>query len=93
MKTIELKTALPSLKPTVPKMLRSSNVYKIDCPGCDASYIGENLRLLQKRLREHLWKSWTMRKHLTICQPAFQPTLEILKKQVTILAHLNSAPK
>ena len=59
MKTRKLKTALPSLKPTIPKMLRSSVVYKIDCPGCDASYIGETLRLLQQSLREHLRKSGT----------------------------------
>ena len=93
MKTRKLKTALPSLKPTVPKMLRSSVVYKIDCPGCDASYIGETLRLLQQRLREHLGKSGTIRKHLEICQPTLQPTLENFEKQVTILAHSNSPSK
>ena len=93
MKTRKLKTALPSLKPTVPKMLRSSVVYKIDCPGCDASYIGETLRLLQQRLREHLGKSGTIRKHLETCQPTFQPTLQNFEKQVTILACSNSPPK
>ena len=74
-------------------MLRSSVVYKIDCPGCDASYIGETLRLLQQRLREHLGKSGTIRKHLEICQPTLQPTLENFEKQVTILAHSNSPSK
>ena len=95
MKTRKLKTVLPSLKPTVPKMLRSSVVYKIDCPGCDASYIGETLRLLQQRVREHLGKSGTIRKHLEICptQQSIEPTLENFEKQVKILAHSNSPPK
>ena len=35
----------------------------------------------------------TIRKHLEICQPTLQPTLENFEKQVTILAHSNSPSK
>ena len=70
MKTKKLKSVLPTLKPTVPEMLRSAVVYKIVCPGCDASYVGETSRHLQQRLREHLGKSGTIRKHLENCLPS-----------------------
>ena len=36
----KLKTALPSLKPSVPFVLRSGIVYKIYCPHCEVSYVG-----------------------------------------------------
>ena len=35
------KTSLPSLKPDVKEELRSSVVYKINCPGCHACYVGQ----------------------------------------------------
>ena len=93
MKTRKLKTVLPSLKPTVPKLLRSSVVYKIECPGCNASYIGETLRLLQQRLREHLGKGGTIRKHLEICSAKPRTDIESIEKHVSILAHSVSSSK
>ena len=39
MTTKKLKQALPSLNSSVPKMLRSNVVYKIECPGCESSYV------------------------------------------------------
>ena len=38
------KTSLPSLKPNVKEELRSNVVYKINCPGCHAYYIGQTRR-------------------------------------------------
>ena len=38
----KIKTALPSLKPPVPLLMRSRLVYKITCPGCESSYVGKN---------------------------------------------------
>ena len=52
--TRKLKTVLPSLKPSVPGMLLSKVVYKLDCPGCNASYVGQTVRHAGRRLREHL---------------------------------------
>ena len=93
MKTRKLKTVLPPLKPNVPKMLCSSVVYQIDCPGCNASYIGETLRLLQQRVREHLGKSGTIRKHLEICHAKPSTDFGSIEKHVKILAHSNSSSK
>ena len=38
----KIKSTLPSLKPTVPKMLKSNVVYEIKCPRCNACYVGKN---------------------------------------------------
>ena len=63
----KLKTALPQLKPTVPKMLRSGNVYQITCPGCNSCYVGQSVRHLQARYREHKVNSGPMLTHITSC--------------------------
>ena len=47
------KTEISQLKTPVPRMLQSSVVYKITCPGCDASYVGQTQRTLSQRFREH----------------------------------------
>ena len=70
MTTRKIKTVLSSLKPTVPKMLSSGVVYKIVCPGCTSSYIGQTVRHLQRRFREHLGSSGIMRRHFEICNPS-----------------------
>ena len=63
MTTRKLKTCLPSLKPTVPKMLLSNVVYKLTCPGCESSYVGQTVRHVQRRLREHLGNNGTIKIH------------------------------
>ena len=64
------KTVMPSLKPLVPRMLSSGVVYKIQCPGCPSSYIGQTVRHLQTRFREHLGCNGTMRRHIETCDPS-----------------------
>ena len=49
----KMKTVMPSLKPSVPTILRSRVVYKITCPGCESSYVGQTVRHLKTRLAEH----------------------------------------
>ena len=49
----KLKTVLPSLKPKVETLLKSSVVYQISCPGCQASYVGQTDRHLATRFKEH----------------------------------------
>ena len=64
----KIKSTLPSLKPTVPKMLKSNVVYKIKCPRCNACYVGKTSRHLTDRIREHKSKSnGPVRKHLMKC--------------------------
>ena len=67
MTTRKLKTCLPSLKPLVPKMLRSNVVYKLTCPSCNASYVGQTVRHVQQRVREHLGSKGIMKSHFDAC--------------------------
>ena len=67
MTTRKIKYCLPSLKPTVPKMLMSKVVYKITCPGCESSYVGQTIRHVQRRLSEHLGNNGTMKVHFDAC--------------------------
>ena len=85
MTTRKLKTVMPSLKPIVPKMLSSGVVYKIQCPGCSSSYIGQTVRHLQTRFREHLGCSGTMRRHIETCDPS----VKISEDSISILARAN----
>ena len=67
MTTKKLKQALPSLKPSVPKMLRRKVVYKIECPGCESSYVGQTVRHVQRRLGEHLGSKGLLKTHFESC--------------------------
>ena len=42
----KLMTCLPSFKSPFPSELKSQVVYQIDCPGCNASYVGQTYRHL-----------------------------------------------
>ena len=63
----KLKTTLPSLKPQVRKELKSWVVYKITCPCCQASYVGQTCRHLSTRYSEHFYPKKTMSKHIKEC--------------------------
>ena len=41
-------------KDRIPTLIRSSVIYKFQCPGCNASYFGKTSRNLVTRCREHL---------------------------------------
>ena len=63
----KLKTALPQLKPSVPKMFRNGNVYKVNCPCCSACYVGQSVRHLQARFREHKNNEGPVKTHTLGC--------------------------
>ena len=65
----KLKTTMPSLKPTVEKMIRSGVVYQISCPRCTACYVGQTSRHLQTRFefREHTKNQGPVKTHLHQC--------------------------
>ena len=48
-------------------MLQSNVVYKISCPRCDSSYVGQTARHLQQRYREHMGAQGVIRKHYEEC--------------------------
>ena len=75
------KSILSKLKTPVPHMLQNNLVYKITCPGCNASYVGQTSRLLQQRFREHVGSRGLIKNHFDLCQ--MTPTedhVEILGK-------------
>ena len=53
MTLIKTKSQISQLKTPVPRILQSSVVYQITCPGCDASYVSQTQRTLTQRFREH----------------------------------------
>ena len=63
----KLKTVLPSLKPKVETLLKSSVVYHITCPGCQASYVGQTDRHLITRFKEHSQRH-PFKTHLDECK-------------------------
>ena len=75
----KLKTVLPSLKPKVDVPLRSRVVYKITCPCCTACYVGQTIRHLLYRIREHRRPSTPVGAHLTtleaLCINEINPSL------------------
>ena len=50
-------------------MLRSNVVYKLTCPSCscNASYVGQTVRHVQQRVREHLGSKGIMKSHFDAC--------------------------
>ena len=49
----KLKSVLPSLKSEVDDSLKSRVVYHIQCPSCEARYVGQTSRHLITRIKEH----------------------------------------
>ena len=59
------------VKTRVPDMKRKEIIYKISCRDCDAVYIGETGRSLQKRLREHKYSVKTNNQKNSIAMHAW----------------------
>ena len=68
MTTKKLRSSMPSLKSFVPHMFQSNVVYKIQCPSCNASYVGQTTRQLQRRFREHIVNKGPVKIHFEKCQ-------------------------
>ena len=69
-------------------MLFSNVVYKIDCPGCNSSYVGQTVRHLQRRFREHIGNKGPMKTHFETCQ-----ITNIDDDMINILDRSNSLPR
>ena len=61
------KAEVSKLKAPVPHMLQNNVVYRIECPGCKASYVGQTSRHLQQRFREHVGSRGIIKKHFENC--------------------------
>ena len=51
-------------------MLHNNVVYKISCPRCESSYVGQTTRHLQQRFREHIGNKGPVKSHFEICNLA-----------------------
>ena len=64
----KLRSYLPSLKPPVPKMLKSNIIYKITCSQCLVCYVGKTSRHNCSRFSEHRTKKKEpVYKHMKSC--------------------------
>ena len=65
--TCKLRNMLPSLKSRIPVNIRSSVVYSICCPTCSGAYIGQTVRHLSTRIKEHARKGSPVSEHFRAC--------------------------
>ena len=73
---------MSSLQTTTKFESRSRVVYKITCPGCDTSYVGQTRRHLLTRFRDHNYKKTkAVYKHFRDCVGS-----EVTLNDVKILA-------
>ena len=85
----KLKTVLPSLKPAVNTEFRSGVVYKIYCPRCQACYVGQTVRHLQTRFREHKNNTGPVKTHFHSCDVELtMQYVNILKSTIKSEKHL-----
>ena len=85
----KLKTTMPSLKPPVEKKLRSGAVYRIQCPGCNACYVGQTDRHISVRFNEHTHPAKPVKQHFEACkEPLLFENLEVLKTSSKGESHL-----
>ena len=80
----KLKSSLPSLKPPVEKSYKSGVVYHIECPRCNACYVGQTSRHLVHRIKEHR-RNGPVANHLNAC------STELTMENVTILRTSNKS--
>ena len=71
------KHVLTNLKTPIPAMSQSHVVYKVTCPHCDMSYVGQTARHLSTRIREHFSSGGKLKGHFDNCK--VDPTNEMVK--------------
>ena len=83
----KLKTCLPSRKAPIEKFLKSGVVYKIKCSRCDACYVGQTVRHLITRFKEHL-RSGPVANHIKLCGDITIDDVEIIAQTSKSESHL-----
>ena len=63
----KLRTVMPSLKPPVEDVMRSGVIYQIECPRCQAFYVGCTEQHLITRFKEHRSRQGPVRTHFVFC--------------------------
>ena len=87
------KTAMPSLKSSIEKVMTSNVIYQYQCPKCKFSYVGLTSRHLITRIGEHLHdgEKSPIKPHSEICMKE-DPTaanFKILRKTQRDILHLS----
>ena len=83
----KLRTCLPSRKAPVEKFLKSGVVYKIQCSRCDACYVGQTVRHLTTRIKEHR-RSGPVAGHIEECGDITIDDVEIIAQTSKSESHL-----
>ena len=68
--TNKLRNVVSNLKSAVPFTLKSRVVYKITCPKCHKTYIGQTIRHISVRAKEHAAKGTPVHSHFSECDSA-----------------------
>ena len=71
------KSVISTLKVPVPYMIQSNVVYKITCPQCNLSYVGQTSRHVQQRFKEHIGSQGLLKKHFEECNVS--PSMDFVK--------------
>ena len=74
------------MKTPVEKFLKSGVVCQINCPRCDACYVGQTSRHLTTRIKEHQ-RSGPVESHMTSCNTSFS----IMNVQIKALSRRSVA--
>ena len=65
--TRRLKSVMSSLMDRIPEELKIRVIYKLDCSGCHACYVGMTCRHLKTRLARHQRDDAPVKQHLWEC--------------------------
>ena len=86
----KLRSRICRLKENIPSSLKSRVVYQITCPACAGTYIGQTVRHLSTRLKEHGFKNAPVNLHFRSCQRTLTDAdaviVDSVRDPITLLA-------
>ena len=89
----KIRTFVSTIKPKVPDEIVSRVVYRIECPSCEACYVGQTDRHVRTRFGEHKTKrNEPVRKHFEPCagRKAVFSDMSILHRTTNSVAFLET---
>ena len=66
--SIKMRSKICHLKTQIPPSFKSRVIYQIQCPACAGTYIGQTVRHLSTRLKEHGMKNAPVNLHFHSCK-------------------------
>ena len=71
----KLRTVMPSLKPPVEDVMRSGVIYQIECPCCQACYVGCTNQHLITRSKQHRDRQGPVRTQFSQCNVVLETSM------------------